>query len=223
MKNAEGGAAVIAANTWTEIKGTILSSTTRTWAGPDFVNNQLPTVLDGVSVTIGGKKAFVYYISPTQIDVLTPPDLGAGTQQVVVQSGTASSAPFAAQVQQSSPSFFVINGGPSIGTVVGSPSVFPGTTPAAPGETIVLYANGFGATTVPVVSGALTQSGTLPTLPVITIGGGNAVVAFAGLISPGLFQFNVTVPSLASDGDNGITAAYGGQTTQTGALITIQR
>jgi uncharacterized protein (TIGR03437 family) len=43
------------------------------------------------------------------------------------------------------------------------------------------------------------------------------------LISPGLFQFNVTVPSSISDGDNGITASYGGQTTQSGALITIQR
>ena len=28
--------------------------------------------LDGVSVTVNGKPAFVYYISPKQIDVLTP-------------------------------------------------------------------------------------------------------------------------------------------------------
>ena len=118
------------------------------------MNNQLPTALDGVSVTIGGKKAFVYYISPTQIDVLTPPDLGTGTMQVVVQNGSMTCVPFAAQAQALSPSFFVINGGPYIVathadyTVVGPPAIIPGTTPAAPGETIVLYANGFGATTV---------------------------------------------------------------------------
>ena len=154
VANAEGGATIVAANTWTEIKGTLLSTTTRTWGGADFVNNQLPTALDGVSVTIGGKKAFVYYISPTQIDVLTPPDLGTGTMQVVVQNGSMTSVPFAAQAQALSPSFFVINGGPYIVathadyTVVGPPAIIPGTTPAAPGETIVLYANGFGATTV---------------------------------------------------------------------------
>ena len=38
----------------------------------DFVVNRLPTQLGGVSVSIDGKPAYVYYISPTQINVLAP-------------------------------------------------------------------------------------------------------------------------------------------------------
>src|SRR5579863_463596 len=41
------------------------------------------------------------------------------------------------------------------------------TTPAKPGKTVVLYANGFGATSTPVVDGAVKQSGTLSPLPVV--------------------------------------------------------
>jgi hypothetical protein len=38
----------------------------------------MPTNLDGVSVTVKGKTAFVYYISPTQLNILTPPDAISG-------------------------------------------------------------------------------------------------------------------------------------------------
>ena len=58
----------------------------------------------------------------------------------------------------------------------------------------MLYANGFGPTSTPVVAGAVTQSGTLSPLPVVKIGGVTATVQFAGLVSPGEFQFNVVVP-----------------------------
>jgi uncharacterized protein (TIGR03437 family) len=232
VANAEGGSTTIAPNTWTEIKGTNLSSTTRIWQGSDFAanNGQMPTALDGISVTMGGKKAFVYYISPTQINVLTPPDLATGAVPVVVQNGTLTGAAFSAQALALSPSFFVINGGPYVvathanTTLIGPTSLFPGSsTPAAPGETIVLYANGFGPTAAPIVSGSAAQSGSLANFPVVTIGGAGASVSFAGLISPGLFQFNVTVPASASNGDNTIAATYSGQATQTGSLLTIQR
>ena len=38
------------------------------------------------------------------------------------------------------------------------------------------------------------QSGALAPLPTIQIGGMPATVQFAGLVSPGLYQFNVVVP-----------------------------
>jgi uncharacterized protein (TIGR03437 family) len=69
----------------------------------------------------------------------------------------------------------------------------------------------------------LVQSGSLPTLPVIQIGGVNASVQFAGLISPGLYQFNVQIPSTAPTGDNLITAQYNGLKTQPGVLLTVGR
>jgi uncharacterized protein (TIGR03437 family) len=91
-----------------------------------------------------------------------------------------------------------------------------------PGETVVLYANGFGTTSIPVVSGSVTQSGTLSPFPAITIGGQPATVLYAGLAAPGEFQFNVTVPASLANGDQQITATYGGLTTQLTAMITIQ-
>jgi hypothetical protein len=59
-----------------------------------------------------GKPAYVYYISPTQISVLTPPDAMSGAVQVLVTNSGATSASFTAQAHATSPSFFVFNGGP---------------------------------------------------------------------------------------------------------------
>ena len=47
-------------------------------------------------------------------------------------------------------------------------------------------------------------------------------VLFAGLVSPGLYQFNVVVPASATTGDNTLTALYGIQGTQIGVLLSVQ-
>jgi uncharacterized protein (TIGR03437 family) len=232
VANAEGGVATIAPNTWVEILGSNLGPTgdTRTWGTSDFVGGQLPTSLDGLSVTVNGVPAYVYYISPTQVNILTPPNAISGSVPVQVSDNGAISANFMVQAQAESPSFFVFGGGPYIaathanGSYIGPTSLYPGlTTPAQPGETIVMYANGFGSTSTPVVSGSETQSGTLSPMPVITIGGVAATVTFAGLVSPGEFQFNVVVPPSLANGDQPIMAMYSGLTTQAGTLITVQQ
>lgn len=249
VANAEGEATTIAPNTWVEIKGSLLAPAGVSspacapgycWQASDFVNNQLPAALQGVSATVNGEKAFVYFISAGQINILTPPDLvGGGPVSVQVNNNGSLSNLFSVQAQTLSESFFVINGGPYVvgahlGSsactapisgvcLVGPATLYPGySTPAQRNETIVIYANGFGSTSVPVVSGAETQSGSLPSFPVIQIGTATATVTFAGLISPGLYQFNVIVPATVSSGDNTITATYNGQKTQSGTLITIQ-
>jgi uncharacterized protein (TIGR03437 family) len=232
VANAFGDSPTIAPNTWVTIKGSNLAPVgkLRIWLDADFVNNQMPTALDGVSVTMGGKSAFVYYISGNQLNVLTPPDLPTGPVQVQVTSGNLKSASITVPAQALSESFFVYNGGPYVvavhldGSRIGPPSLFPGlTTPAKPGEKIVLFANGFGPTSVPVQSASVAQSGTLTPLPAIKIGGVNATVEFAGLISPGLFQFNIVVPDSVPDGDNVLTVSYNGLSTQAGVLLSVQR
>jgi uncharacterized protein (TIGR03437 family) len=194
------------------------------------VGGQLPTSLDGLSVTVNGVPAYVYYISPTQVNILTPPNAISGSVPVQVSDNGVISANFMVQAEAESPSFFIFGGGPYIaathanGTYIGSTSLYPGlTTPAQPGETIVMYGNGFGPTSTQVVSGSETQSGTLSPMPVITIGGVTATVRFAGLnVTPGEFQFNVVVPSTLSGGDQPIIAMYNGLTTQVGTLLTVQ-
>ncbi len=240
VANAEGEALTIAPNTWVEIKGSALSATSRTWLASDFVGNLLPTALDGVSVTINGEKAFVYYISPGQVNILTPPDLAAGTAEVVVNNANGSSASFPITAQALSPSLFIVGSGPyvlathlnNVGScastapycLVGPASLYPGqSSPASGGETIVLYANGFGAVTPPVVSGALTQAGNLPSKPTVIIAANPSTVTFAGLVSPGLYQFNVVVPPGTYAGDDFIYVTYQGTTTPTQQYqITVQ-
>jgi uncharacterized protein (TIGR03437 family) len=234
VANAEGESSTIAPNTWVEIKGSNLAPAggTRIWQGPDFVNSQMPKVLDGVSATVNGKSAFVYYISPTQVNILTPPDAMQGPVQVQLTNGGVASAPVTVQAQPLSPSFFIFGAGPYVaavhagGGLIGPASLsVPGFafSPAKPNETVQLYANGFGPTNVPVANGSIMQGGTLSPLPVIRIGGITATVTFAGLVASGEFQFNVTVPPSIADGDQPITATYSGGTTQSGVLLTVQR
>jgi uncharacterized protein (TIGR03437 family) len=210
---------VIAPNSWVEIKGSNLgpAGDFRVWQGSDFVNNQMPAQLDGVGVTMNGENAYVSYISPAQVNVLTPPDLASGTVHVMVTTGGATSAAFTAQAQQYLPSFAMFGNGPYVvGThanwsYLGPTSLYPGlTTPAAPGEQVILYGTGFGPVSPPVVAGSAAQFGSLPVLPVVKIGGLTALVYFAGLVSPGLYQFNVVVPAAAPSGDNVLTAQYAG-------------
>ena len=228
--NAASNSAVIAPNTWIAIQGLNLAPAgdTRTWQGSDFVNNQLPAALDGVSATVNGKSGYVYYISPTQVNILTPPDAMQGSVLVQLTRGGVASAQFAATAQPASPGFFVFGAGPYVaaehagGSYLGPASLYPGvTTPARPGETVVLYGNGFGPTSPPVTAGSVVQSAPLPTLPVIIIGGTAATVQFAGLVVPGEFQFNVVVPLNAEAGDNTVLAVYNGLTTQSGVLLSV--
>jgi uncharacterized protein (TIGR03437 family) len=110
-------------------------------------------------------------------------------------------------------------------SLVGPPSLSaPGYpfTPARAGETIALYAFGLGLPVTPLVNGASTQSGPLPALPQVQIGGAKATVTFAGVISPGLYQLNVTVPGNISSGDKELTLTYGGQSSPAADLITVQ-
>jgi uncharacterized protein (TIGR03437 family) len=226
--NAFGENPTISSNTWMMIKGTNLASNTRIWVSSDFVNNRMPTALDGISVTMSGRNAYVYYISTNQVNVLTPSDLALGPVQVQVSNNGAVGATFTVQAQQYSPSFFVFDGTHVTGThadgsLLGPPSLYPGfSTPAKPNESLILYANGFGPTSSPVVNGDVVQSGSLPVLPVISIGGIAATVQFAGLVSPGLYQFNVVVPASAQSGENALTAAYSGLTTQAGVHLTVE-
>ena len=232
VANAEGEQTTIAPNTWVEIKGSRLAPTGdyRTWQISDFVNNALPTQLDGVSVTVNGKSAYVSYISPTQVNILTPPDPLSAEPQIAISNNGAVSASFTVLAQSLSPSFFVSSDGLHVvaihvdGTFVGpASSSVPGYpfSPVKPGETISIYANGFGITSSPLAAGSTTQGGTLSALPAVTIAGRNATVQYAGLISPGLFQFNVTVPSSVPQGDQIIKATYGGTSTQPGTLLTV--
>ena len=234
--NAAGLEPKLSPGTWVSIYGTSLSSTTREWRADDFVNGKLPVMLDGVSVTIDGKAAVVAFVSPLQINVLAPDDPATGLAPVQVKNTLGASDSALTLQQTASPAFFqfptatanYVAGTHANGAYLAGPELNrQGTsgTPAKPGETIVLYGTGFGATQPPISATALVPS-PLPLARVedlrVRIGGLDAAIAYAGLISPGLYQFNVVVPAVA-DGDQPVIAELRGLLTQANLLLTVQR
>lgn len=79
-------AGTIQAGEWVSIYGTNLADATYTWKG-DF-----PTSLGGVSVRINGKPAYLWYVSPTQINLQAPDDPATGIVPVVVTSSAGSAS-----------------------------------------------------------------------------------------------------------------------------------
>jgi virginiamycin B lyase len=220
----------IAAGAWITIQGTNLSATTRTWSSSDFVNGNLPTNLDGVSATVNGVAAYVYYISSTQLNVLAPDDTATGQVQVQVTNFNGTSNSFAANESAVSPAFFLFTSKypaavHTSGVLVGTAGLIAGANfaPAKPGENILVFGTGFGPTNPPLQAGKLvTTAESLANTATVTIGGQSAKVLFAGLSASGLDQLNVTIPAGLPDGDAGLVASVGGVSTQANLFVTIQ-
>ena len=229
--NGAGFQAGISAGSWAAVQGTNLSYTTRSWQASDFVNGtRLPTSLDGVGVTVGGKPAYVEYVSPTQINFVVPEDSSIGPEGAQVTTSGVTSNTVIPQLQTFSPAFFLWNGKYAVAThanytLAASPSVFATATPAKPGETIVLWGTGFGPTNPPDTIGQLNRNPALVTTPpTVTIGGVPAGVLGAARSAgfAGLYQIAVQVPSSLSDGDQPIVAQAGGVQSPAGVLLTLQ-
>jgi uncharacterized protein (TIGR03437 family) len=96
------------------------------------------------------------------------------------------------------------------------------TVPAIPGDTILLFGTGFGPTTPPSPIGQLINAAPLAGQVTVRVGGIAAITQFAGIVSPGEYQFNIVVPN-APDGDNAVSIQIGGSSSQSNAFLTIQR
>ena len=229
--NAASGAAGIAPGAWTTIFGTNLAAATRALSSSDLANGALPTTLGGVSVQIDGKAAYGYYNSPTQINVLAPADANQGSVSVSVTNSAGTSNAVTATLQSILPGLFTasnylravrVSDGAIINGTGAAESGYATAASAKPGDVLELYATGLGPTT-PSVDPGTVFSGSYPTANTVavTIGGVAAPVSFAGLIGPGLYQINVTVPTGLANGDQAVVATVGGISSQSGALLKI--
>jgi uncharacterized protein (TIGR03437 family) len=225
----------IEAGSWVTIEGVNLSNTYpgRTWRDEEVVNGNLPTSLDGVRVTIDGKPAFVYFISPTQINVQAPSDSTVGKVDVVVDNNGATSAPATAQLQAVAPAFFTYAGTnyaiasrlPDYAPL-SDPSAVPGTAPAKPGDTVVLWGTGFGATNPAVPAGAAVGGAPAVVMPpTVTVGGVSTPVVSTVLSTgfAGLYQLTIQLPATTPVGAVSVQASFGGVPTQSGALLFVSK
>jgi uncharacterized protein (TIGR03437 family) len=217
----------VAAGSWISIFGSNLAPSSRTWAGADIVNGHLPSNLDGVSVSVAGQPAPVYYISPSQLNVEVPSTAsGSVTVQVSNTSGTATTTVNVASVQ---PGFFqfpqqYVAAVRADGAYIGPANLIDGTTtvPAKAGDQLLLFGTGFGPTNPPVASGDVVTAPVPLATPVkVHIDNMDAAVSYAGLTGAGLYQINITVPALPA-GDHPVTASVNGVWTQAFARLRVE-
>lgn len=226
--------ATIQPGEWASIYGSNLANATVVWKG-DF-----PTSLGGTSVTINGKPAYLWYVSPTQINFQAPNDTATGTVAVVVTTGSGSSTS-TVTLSQFGPSFSLLdsrhvtgiilrsNGSGSQGGGVydiigptGSSLGYP-TVAAKAGDTIELFGVGFGPTTPVVLAGQVFSGAAATTNSVkLVINNVSLTPAFAGLSSAGLYQINLTVPPGVGTGDVSLSASVAGVQTPSGIVISLQ-
>lgn len=208
---------------WFYVKGTELAETTRIWGSSDFSDpNTLPTDLNGVEVWVNGAPVPVYFISPGQVNAQAPSNVSGSITVQVVRLGLPSNMLTAAVAQIQPSLYFYQAGSKSYAaalftdyTIMGDPAVVPGTRKANSGDIIQLYASGL----APSPSGAVTSP--IPITGVsVTIGTTDAPVQFAGLVAPGQFQVNFTVPQLPP-GEYSIKVSASGKTSQPNVLFEI--
>ena len=223
----------IAPNTWVTIFGANLAGGTDNWNN-FIVNGRLPTSVDNVDVTMGGKHAYVYFISPGQLNVLAPPDLPAGPLSVTVTTPVGTSDPFTATSTQYSPAFFTWPGNQPVATrqnfsFAAKPGTFAGanTFAAQPGDVLIPWATGFGPTDPAYPGGVAVPSDKIystASAPVVTINSNPVLMLGAALASgsAGLYQIAIQVPSSIADGDYPIQASVAGVTSQAGVVLSIR-
>jgi uncharacterized protein (TIGR03437 family) len=154
-----------------EIYGNNLARDTRGWSGTDFDGLNAPTSLDGTFVTIGGKSAFVDYISPGQVNVIVPSGVPTGIQQLTVTTAAGTSGAYNVTVNAFEPGLLA----PAAFKIGGTQYVaafFPDTTPALPvgavsglashpakpGDIVTLYGIGFGPVIPAIPAGQLVEA-----------------------------------------------------------------
>lgn len=202
---------------WVVIRGSNLAPVTRTL---DFVNGAYPASAEGVSVTVNNRPAFLQYVSPEQLNVIAPDDIGTPVA-VVVQTAAGTSSPFLVFSQPAAPAMFLWPLGQAVATdlsfgYIAKPGTFPGafSRPARPDEIIVLWATGLGPTDPPVAAGAQVPADRIYRVAgsvQVTIGGIPAEVAGAALAPElaALYQVAVRVPRLPS-GDHAVVIRVNG-------------
>jgi trimeric autotransporter adhesin len=225
--------AVIQAGSWVSIYGTGLANTTAAW------NGNFPTTLGGTSVKIDNKLAYLWSVSPTQINLQAPADTMTGTVNVVVTTASGSSTS-TVTLAAYGPSFSLLPGsnypasliltpsgsgayGSGTYDLAGPPGFFSfATRPVQAGEVLVLFGVGFGPTS-PVVAPGKAYTGEAPTTNTVsvTIGGAAAKVLFSGITEAGVYQLNVVVPQVSS-GDQPLLATVAGVSTPSNVIITVQ-
>ncbi len=239
--SAYGGYSYFASGSWLEIKGVNLADpadprlTAGTnpgqWTSADFNGLNAPTVLDGISVSVNGKPAYVWYLSPGQLNVQAPEDTATGNVAITVTNCTATSSPvmftrralapgllappnYTANGAQYMVATFASDGAYVLNTSTGAALGLNGS-PEWPGDLIVAYGIGFGDVTPSILPGVIVgQSNAIVNPITLSFGSTPATLSYSGLAGSfvGLYEFYIAFPTTLASGDYPINVTQNGST-----------
>lgn len=159
----------------------------------------IPKSLGGVTVSVNGVAAPVYFVSPTQVNFLVPFAVTPGLRNVEIKTASATLTG-TVRVMSAAPGIFANATG---GAILNQDGSLNGEQARARrGQVISIFATGPGALSRAIEDGAAAPSTPLATTvssPEVFIGGVPAKVEFSGMAPgfSGLWQLNVTVPDQA--------------------------
>ncbi|MEO8593304.1 MAG: hypothetical protein ABI759_08280 [Candidatus Solibacter sp.] len=231
------GNAGFSSNMYVEIYGENFSRVSRLWSGADFTGANAPTSLEGVRVTVNNKPAFIYYVSPGQININVPEDTATGPVPIRIETAQGTSNAISVTRSRLSPTLltatsfkiggkqYVVALTPNFTSYIGRPNMIPGVAFVAPkpGDTVSIYALGLGPTNPPTQAGVAAAQNSEVALPLqIKIGGIEASVSFKGLLQGtiGLYQLNVVIPSVVA-GDQTIELTVDGVRNEQNLVIVV--
>ncbi len=215
--------AAVAPGTVSQVYGTNLTTSPNS---PSTL--PLPVDFQGVQVLVGGLSAPIYYISPTQLTIQVPSELTATNEyQALIVAGNAYSLPQPVDVVPVAPGVVAFPDGSIVAQHSADFSLVSSTSPAKPGEVLIVYLVGLGATNVVVPSGTPAPSNQLISVssPVtVTIDGETVQTPFVGLTpgGVGLYQINLVVPADAKTGKLPVTITEAGIAANPSTLL-VQR
>ena len=220
---------------WLQVQGTNLASVPSDTWDKTIANGVLPQMLDNVKVSIGGQPGYVYFVSPGQINVVAP-SLTPGPTQVVVTNSLGTSAAFNTNALAEQPGFFPWPGGYAVAThypdysyaIKNGAIAGLATTPAHPGDVIILWGTGFGPTSPAAPLGMQVPStASYGTVNAVTVTVGNvAAQVYGAALAPGfaaLYQVAIEVPPGLADGDYPVVATVAGASSPVTTLLTVKK
>ena len=167
----------------------------------------LPTQLAGVSATVNGVRAPLYYVSPGLLNIQIPYEATPNNTAVLTVNNNGLTGSLALFLGAAAPGIF---SDPFVTLVP--------TSSAARGQTVALYLTGAGAVTPAVATGAAPDAGTLlANLPQplqttkVTVAGIPAPIQFMGIPSGlvGVVQINFQVPDTVPLGAQALVVTVG--------------
>jgi uncharacterized protein (TIGR03437 family) len=208
---------------------------------PTSTAQQAPTNLDGISVSINGKHAYVWYLSPTQLNVQAPEDSTTGNISITVTNCKATSSVSMRPHQALAPGVlaptnyssggtqylvatFASDGAYVLSTALGA-SFGLNTRQAKPGDTIIAYGIGFGDVTPSILPGTVVSQSNQVVNPVtFSFGSTPATLSYSGLAGSfvGLYEFYMRVPPGLADGDYQINVSQNGMAVPQNVHLTIK-